>query len=65
MTTTINQKQEIVQSLNCLDAVQSEKVLDYVKTLLRGKVGEARDLSLTRKEIKTINKALGGVRLWI
>lgn len=62
--TTINQKQEIVQSLNSLDAVQSEKVLDYIKALLHSQAGEDNQQSL-KKAMKEINKALGQARLWI
>lgn len=63
--TTINQKQEIVQSLGDLDAVQSEKVLEYIKTLLNRRQDEKNDDSRKGEIMKEINRALGQARLWI
>ena len=63
--TTINQKQEIVQSLGNLDAVQSEKVLEYIKTLLNRRRDEKNDDSRKGEIMKEINRALGQARLWI
>lgn len=63
--TTINQKNEIVQSLGNLDAVQSEKVLEYIKTLLDRRQDETDDDRRKGEMLKEINRALGQARLWI
>ena len=63
--TTINQKHEIVQSLNDLDAVQSEKVLDFIKTLRDSQQRKAGQQDLKPKFVKEMNHALSQVRLWI
>lgn len=56
--TTINQKQEILQSLSSLDAVQSEKVLDFIKGLLPGYENDLRHQHLKSRAMKEINQAL-------
>ncbi len=61
----IHQKQEIVQSLDDLDAIQSEKVLDFIKELLDRQRNEADQQSLDRKALKEINRALRHPRLWM
>ncbi|HET9487208.1 MAG TPA: hypothetical protein VFO54_07230 [Chryseosolibacter sp.] len=63
--TAINQKKEIVQSLSTLDAVQSEKVLEYIKTLLDRRQDETNDDRRKGEILKEINRALGQARLWI
>ena len=63
--TAINQKKEIVQSLGNLDAVQSEKVLEYIKTLLDRRQDETNDDRRKGEILKEINRALGQARLWI
>ena len=62
--TAINQKHEIVRSLNDLDAVQSEKVLDFIKTLRDSQENAARQ-DFNRRFVKEMNQALSQVRLWI
>ena len=60
--TTPNQKQEIVQSLSNLDAVQSEKVLNYIKALLHGPAAAEQQ---KEKAMREINSAITMARLWI
>lgn len=59
--TRTNQQQEILQSLTNLDAVQSEKVLAYIKHLL-GNRNEMEYQTLKQEAIKEIGRALGQTR---
>lgn len=64
MTTTINQKHQILESLDALDQAQAEKVMDYIKGLLYTPREDARYQKLKREGMKEIRKALGkGKRL--
>lgn len=62
--TTTRQKQEIVESLNNLDVAQSEKVLQFIKTLNHRHQGEVKN-EHGKKVMKEINLALTRARLWI
>ena len=53
-----NQKQQILQSLKSLDALQSEQVLHYIKALLREQHHELRHENMKRKAMKEIGRAL-------
>jgi hypothetical protein len=64
-TITINPKHEIVRSLNDLDAVQSVKVLDFIKTLRDSQEDAASQQDFKRRFVKEMNQALSQVRLWI
>jgi CO dehydrogenase/acetyl-CoA synthase beta subunit len=57
--TTTNQKQEILQSLSSLDSVQSEKVLNYIKGLMKGNQNEVQYQRLKQEAMKEISQALG------
>ena len=56
--TTTNQKQEIVRSLNNLDAVQSEKVLSFIKGLIHNEPNDLYQQHLKRKAMQEIGQAL-------
>lgn len=59
LMTTTYQKLEIVQSLNRLDAVQSEQVLDFIRGLLHNRSTDANHHQyLRRKAMKEIGQAL-------
>lgn len=55
--TTTNRKQEIIQSLHNLDAVQSEKVLAYIKGLLKNESDAAYHYT-KRRAMREISQAL-------
>jgi hypothetical protein len=57
--TTINQKYQIVESLNSLDQMQTEKVLEYIKGLMYASQSEASHQQLKRQALKEIRQALG------
>ena len=57
--TSINQKHQILESLDSLDQTQTEKVLDYIKELLTTSRDDARYQTLKREAIKEIRQALG------
>ena len=56
--TTTNQKLEILQSLNNLDAVQSEIVLKFIKGLIQGDLHRTAHQHLKRKAMREIGQAL-------
>ena len=56
--TTINQKLEILQSLNQLDAVQSEIVLKFIRGLVQDDTRPPAHHYLKRKAMKEIGLAL-------
>jgi hypothetical protein len=65
MTTTY-QKLEILQSLNNLDAAQSEKVLNYIKGLLCVQQEEFYHHNIKRhRAMKEIGKALDQAGNWM
>lgn len=53
-----SQKQQILQSLKSLDALQSEQVLHYIKVLLQEQHHELLHESMKRKAMKEIGRAL-------
>ncbi len=61
MTATY-QKLEILQSLNNLDAVQSEKVLHFIKGLLQTPERDLRHHYMRSKAMKEIGQALQELR---
>ena len=56
--TTTNRKLEILQSLNNLDAVQSEIVLKFIKGLVQGERNQIFHQHIKRKAMKEIGQAL-------
>jgi hypothetical protein len=60
--TTSHNKLEILQSLNRLDAVQSEKVLDYIRGLLQHPQQDLHRHYFRRKAMKEIGQALSEIR---
>ena len=56
--TTTNQKLEILQSLNNLDAVQSEIVLKFIKGLVQEERNQIFHQHIKRKAMKEIGQAL-------
>jgi hypothetical protein len=57
--TNINQKQELMQSLQSLDSRQTEKVLEYVKSLTRPLKHDDR---MKQEALKQIRQALANPR---
>jgi hypothetical protein len=51
-------KQQILESLNALDQVQMEKVLQYVKTILEKPASETAYDRFKRNAMKEIRQAL-------
>jgi hypothetical protein len=60
--TTTHPKQEILQSLNNLDAAQSEKVLDFIKGLLKNSHSDLQHQTIKRKALREIGQALRELR---
>lgn len=60
---TVDQKHEIVRSLNRLDADQSEKVLDFIRSLAERNADSPEEIK--RRALREINKGLRRARLWI
>lgn len=60
---TVDQKHEIVRSLNRLDADQSEKVLDFIRSLAERNADSPEETR--RRALREINKGLRRARLWI
>ena len=56
--TTLHQKHQILESLNSMDHVQTEKVLAYVKGLLRPTPHETAYDRFKRNAMKEISEAL-------
>ncbi|MGC1242787.1 MAG: hypothetical protein WA874_14445 [Chryseosolibacter sp.] len=56
--TTTHPKQEILQSLNNLDAAQSGQVLEFIKGLLNTNHRESRHQTIKRKALREIGQAL-------
>jgi hypothetical protein len=58
--TNMNQKHQIVESLNSLDQMQTEKVLEYIKRLTYPAIqDEASYQKFKREALKEIRQALG------
>ncbi|HEY9046572.1 MAG TPA: hypothetical protein VIN08_11780 [Ohtaekwangia sp.] len=57
--TTTNQKNQILESLNSLDQVQTEKVLEYIQGLRYTSLDEASYQKFKREALKEIRQALG------
>ncbi len=57
--TGINQKHKIVESLDSLDQVQMEKVLDYINGMIKPL---RNDQFVKREALKQIRQALGNSR---
>jgi hypothetical protein len=59
----INQKHEILESLDALDHAQAEQVLSYIKGLLsKGGDNETQHHTVKREAMKQIRQALGNTR---
>jgi hypothetical protein len=58
--TIVNQKHQILASLEALDHAQTEKVLNYIKGLLYPSREDARHQNLKREAMKEIRQALEG-----
>ena len=59
--TNFNKKHQIMESLDSLDQVQADKVLDYIKSLLFNSNEEAHK-NLKREALKEIRQALSKKR---
>jgi hypothetical protein len=57
--TTLTQKHQILESLDALDQVQTEKVISYIRGLLTSSRDEAGYQKLKREALKEIRQALG------
>ena len=53
-----SQKQQILQSLKSLDALQSEQVLHYIKALIQEQQHALQHQSMKRNAMKEIGRAL-------
>lgn len=60
--TTTHPKQEILQSLNNLDAAQSEKVLDFIRGLLKNSHNDLQQQTIKRQALREIGQALRELR---
>jgi hypothetical protein len=60
--TTMNQKHQILESLDTLDQNQTEKVLNYINGLINVSREDVRYQSLKREAIKEIRQALNNGR---
>ena len=60
--TLFHQKHQILASLDSLDQGQTEKVLEYIKTIMYSKKDEASQRHLKREALKEIRQALGNDR---
>jgi len=60
--TTTSQNQEILHSLKSLDAAQSEKVLDFIRGLLRSHHQERYYQRAKNQAMEEIRQALGQPR---
>jgi hypothetical protein len=59
---SIHQKHQILASLESLDQVQAEQVLQYIKGLVYSKAEEASHEKLKREALKEIRQALRNAR---
>jgi hypothetical protein len=60
--TSFHQKNQILDSLNSLDHGQTEKVLEYIRTLVHTRKDESAHQTLKREALKEIRLALGNDR---
>lgn len=60
--TVFNKKHQILESLEDLDHAQTEKVLDYIKSLVTISREDARYQILKNEALKEIRQALGNGR---
>jgi hypothetical protein len=60
--TVFNKKHQILESLEDLDHAQTEKVLDYIRGLLKVSRDDARYQLLKHEALKEIRQALGNGR---
>jgi hypothetical protein len=60
--TTTHPKQEILQSLDNLDVAQSEKVLDFIRGLLKNSHRDLQHQTIKRKALREIGQALRELR---
>jgi hypothetical protein len=60
--TTMNQKHQILESLDTLDQNQTEKVLNYINDLINVSREDVRYQRLKREAIKEIRQALSNGR---
>jgi hypothetical protein len=58
----MNQKHQILESLDTLDQTQTEKVLNYINGLINVSREDVRYQSLKREAIKEIRQALSNGR---
>jgi hypothetical protein len=61
--TIIDQKHQILESLNALDHAQAEQVLKYINDLLYPSQGTVGHQRLKREALKEIRQALGNGRM--
>ena len=60
--TSFHQKNQILESLDSLDHGQTEKVLEYIRTLAHTRRDESAHQRLKREALKEIRLALGNDR---
>lgn len=60
--TLFHQKHQILASLDSMDQGQTEKVLEYIKSIMYSKKNEASQNYLKREAMKEIRQALGDDR---
>jgi hypothetical protein len=60
--TLFHQRHQILASLDALDQGQTEKVLEYIKTIMHSTKDEASQQRLKREAMKEIRQALGNER---
>jgi hypothetical protein len=60
--TLFHQKHQILASLDSMDQGQTEKVLEYIKSIMYSKKKEASQKYLKREAMKEIRQALGDDR---
>ena len=60
--TSFHQKNQILESLDSLDQGQTEKVLEYIRTLVHTRKDESAHQRLKREALKEIRLALGNDR---
>ena len=60
--TSFHQKNQILESLDSLDHGQTEKVLEYIRTLVHNRKDESAHQRLKREALKEIRLALGNDR---
>jgi len=60
--TSFHQKNQILESLDFLDPGQTEKVLEYIRTLVHTRKDESAHQRLKREALKEIRLALGNDR---